>query len=62
MILAKILLPYAFIAIFSITGYVKNIIKLSDCDFKPSYKAEVIHGIGIFPIVGVFTGYMDFGK
>jgi len=34
----------------------------SECDFQPSYKAEVIHTVGLIPIVGAFTGYMDFGK
>ena len=43
-------------------GWVKNIIKLSECDFEPSYKAEVIHTVGLVPIVGAFTGWMDFGK
>ena len=41
------------------TGWVKNIIKLSDCDFKAPYKAEVIHGVGIFPPVGMITGWIN---
>ena len=45
-----------------ITGYVKNIVALTDCDFEAPVKCEVIHTIGLLPIVGVFTGYMDFGK
>jgi hypothetical protein len=44
------------------TGWVKNIIKLSDCDFEPSYKAEVIHLVGLIPPVGMITGWMDHGK
>jgi len=43
-------------------GWVKNIIKLSDCDFEAPYKAEVVHIIGIHPIVGGVVGWMDFGK
>lgn len=44
------------------TGWVKNLIKLSDCDFEAPYKAEIIHGVGIIPIIGMVTGWMDFGK
>lgn len=44
------------------TGWVKNLIKLTECDFEPSYKAEVIHIVGIIPPVGMVTGWLDFGK
>lgn len=44
------------------TGWVKNIIKLTECDFEPSYKAEVIHIVGLFPPVGAVTGWLDLGK
>ncbi len=44
------------------TGWIKNIIKLSDCDFKAPYKAEVIHAVGIIPPVGMITGWIDVGK
>ena len=43
-------------------GYVFNIVKLSECDFEKPYKAEVIHSIGIIPIIGVVTGWLDLGK
>ncbi len=43
-------------------GWVKNIIKLADCDFESPYKAEVIHGIGLIPPVGMVTGWLDLGK
>lgn len=44
------------------TGWVKNLVKLTNCDFNAPYKAEMIHGIGILPVVGMVTGWMDFGK
>ena len=44
------------------TGWVKNIIKLSNCDFEPSYKAEVIHAVGLIPPIGMVTGWLDLGK
>jgi hypothetical protein len=43
-------------------GMVKNIIKLTDCDFEPSYKAEIIHIIGLIPPIGAITGWLDVGK
>lgn len=48
------------IIIFCFTGWVKNIIKLSECDFEPSYKSEVLRIIGI-PVapMGIVIGYMD---
>ena len=44
------------------TGWVKNLIKLTDCDFEAPYKAEVIHVVGLIPPVGMVTGWMDVGK
>ena len=44
------------------TGWVKNIIKLSNCDFVGPYKCEVIHAVGIFPPVGMITGWLNVGQ
>ena len=44
------------------TGWIKNLIKLTECDFEPSYKAEVIHIVGLIPPVGMITGWLDVGK
>lgn len=41
------------------TGYVKNVIKLTELDFVAPYKAETIRVIGLFPPVGAVAGYMD---
>ena len=43
-------------------GWVKNIIKLADCDFEAPYKAEVVHAVGLIPPVGMITGWLDVGK
>lgn len=50
------------IVLLAAVGYIKNIFKLANCDFEPSYKAEVIHTIGLIPIVGAVTGWIDVGK
>ena len=55
------ILPVIIIVVIG-TGWVKNIIKLSDCDFEASFKCEVVHGIGIIPPVGMITGWLDMGK
>jgi hypothetical protein len=41
-------------------GWVKNIIKLSECNFEKPYKAEVIRGVGV-PVIpmGAIVEYMD---
>jgi hypothetical protein len=44
------------------TGWVKNIIKLSECDFESPYKAEVVHVVGLIPPVGMVTGWLNVGK
>lgn len=53
---------YASIIIFGITGYIKNVIKLSECDFEHPYKAEVIHIVGLIPPVGAITGWLNIGN
>jgi len=42
-------------------GWVKNIIKLTRCDFEKPYKAEIIHAAGLFPPVGAVTGWLNIG-
>ena len=44
-----------------VIGFVSNIVKLCKADFEPSYKEEILRGIGI-PVapVGAVLGYIDF--
>ena len=35
--------------------YILNLNKLSNCDFESPYRCEVIHGIGIIPLVSMIT-------
>ena len=42
-------------------GWVKNVIKLANCDFEAPFKAEVIHALGVIPPVGMVTGWLDLG-
>ena len=43
-------------------GWIKNVIKLADCDFSAPYKCEVVHGVGLIPPVGMVTGWLDVGR
>lgn len=43
-------------------GWVKNIIKLTECDFEAPYKAEVVHAAGLIPPIGAITGWMNVGR
>lgn len=36
------------IAAVALTPWIINGLKFLDCDFKPDYKCEVIHGAGVF--------------
>lgn len=47
------------IVIIGAVGWIANIYKLTKCDFKESYKSEILRGVGIlvFP-VGALFGYL----
>jgi hypothetical protein len=54
---------YIAIVVALVVGYIGNLVAFVRCDFEPSYKAEVLHGVGIVvPPVGAVFGYCDFGK
>lgn len=53
---------YLLFVVFMFTGWVKSVYKLTQCDFEPSYKAEILYAIGTFSGAGAFLGYFDFGK
>lgn len=48
--------------ILLIVGYVKCVVKLCQCDFEPSHKAEVIYSVGTLTGLGCIVGYIDCGK
>ena len=55
----KALMQAVFVGLV-LTGYVMNIYKFTQCDFKASYKCEVMHGIGMVTPLGPVFGYFDF--
>lgn len=44
-----------FIIFSTVFLYAGNIYKLTQCDFKSDYKCEILHWIGIFPPLSLFT-------
>jgi len=55
-------IAYIALIVLLLIGEIQCIVKLVKCDFEPSYKAEVIYGIGTFTGLGSIIGWMDFGK
>lgn len=57
-----IMIAYLAIVLMTGIGWVKNLVKLSECDFEAPYKAEIIHAAGLVPPIGAVTGWLDVGK
>ena len=55
-------LVFLIFALVFIAGWVQNIYKLTECDFEAPYTAEIIHGIGVIPVIGAITGWIDVGN
>jgi len=55
----RLLLIIGLVVVVAFTGWVKNLIKLSELDFESPYKAEVIRAVGIIPPVGAVVGYFE---
>ena len=53
---------WMLVIILAMAGWVKNIVKLTQCDFESSYKAEVLHTVGVFTPLGAIFGWLDLGK
>lgn len=54
-----IILLYATFIVAAITGEVKCIIKMVNCNWDPIGKAEIIYTIGVVTGTGVVIGYLD---
>lgn len=50
---------FVILVILGIIGYTLNVFKLINSNFEQPYKREIVHFIGIIPVIGIFTGYMD---
>ena len=43
--------------IYFIVCWIVNIVKFFNCDFESSYKEEIIHALGIFPLLSGITAW-----
>lgn len=53
---------YFLLVVLAFVGWVKSVVKFCQCDFEPSYKAEIIYGVSAVTGIGAVTGWMEFGK
>jgi hypothetical protein len=49
---------WVLIVFIGFIGWVKNLVKLSDCNFEAPYNCEIIHSVGLIPPVGAITGWL----
>lgn len=43
-------------------GWAVNIYKFTQLDFEPSYKAEIIRGVGVIPPIGAVLAWVEFDE
>ena len=55
----NILVIQAVFLIITLGCYVGNIARLVKCDWEPSYKAEVIYGVGVIAPTFYVTAFLD---
>ena len=53
-----IIAQLALVAIVG-TSWVVNLYKLTQCDFQPSWKGEIIHAVGLIPPAAVVTVWFN---
>jgi hypothetical protein len=58
----SIIIAYVAIVLFCVIGWIMGLVKFCKCDFEPSYKAEVLYGVGTCTGLGAVIGWFDFGK
>ena len=61
-VMIRLKLAALVVVVVVAVGWVKNVIKLWDCDFNAPYKCEVVHGLGLMPPIGAITGWIDVGR
>lgn len=46
---------FVVLAFGPLIAWVGNFYKLTQCDFEPDYKCEILHGVGIIPVISLGT-------
>jgi hypothetical protein len=52
-------LIYLGAVLFIIVCWVWNFVTLVNLDFEAPYKAEIVHGVGLVPVVSCVTVFLD---
>lgn len=50
---------YIVVVVLAFIGYFRCIYNFIDSDFEPSYKREIVYGIGIVTPLGTIIGWLD---
>lgn len=58
MLMVKTIIFTIIIVVILIIGWIMNVVKFINLDFKPPYKAEIIRGVGLTPLGGII-GYIN---
>lgn len=54
---------WAIVVVLGVFGYVRNVLKLTQCDFASPYKCEALHGAGLVaPPLGAVMGFVEVGR
>lgn len=53
-----IVIIYVTILLAAVCGWGLNVYKLTQLDFEPSYKAEILRTVGLIPPVGAIMGWI----
>ena len=61
-LLSELLIVWFILLVVIGSGWVKNIVKLTKCDFEAPYKTEIIRCAGLIPPVGAIVGWMSIGE
>ena len=60
--LKNLLLIQVVFGVVTLGCYIGNIVRFAKCDFEPSYRAEVLYGIGLALPTFYVTVFMDLEK
>lgn len=52
----------AVFVLFSLTAWIVNFVKFTECDFQAPVRCEAIHGVGFIPGLSMLTVWFDSDK
>lgn len=52
------LIAQAIILLIIVSSWIVNLNKFIDCDFVAPYKREIVHGVGLVPVISIGTAWI----